>query len=88
VYGQGHRWCENCGHAVRYGHPRCSGCGTGFGELMMLDLFMDRGYGGGGIEFDPLDGQFGFEIPGTDIVVEQDGQIGVDPFDSGFDFPV
>lgn len=87
MYGQNHRYCPTCGHAVRYGHPQCSGCGTGFGDLMMLDLAMDQGMGGGGgIGFDPLDGQFAFDIPGTDLAIEPDGQVDMDV--DGIDFPV
>lgn len=85
--GQGHRYCPTCGHAVRSGHPQCSGCGTGFGELMLLDMALDQGYGnGGGIGFDPLDGQFAFDIPGTDLAVEPDGQVDIDL--GGFDIPI
>jgi hypothetical protein len=87
MYGQNHRYCPACGHAVRYGHPQCSGCGTGFGDLMLLDLAMDQGMGGGGgIGFDPLDGQFAFDIPGTDLAIEPDGQVDMDV--DGIDFPV
>lgn len=52
----------------------------------MLDLAMDRGYGGGGIGFDPLDGQFAFDIPGTDLAIEPDGQVDIDL--GGIDIPV
>jgi hypothetical protein len=54
---------------------------------MMLDLAMDQGMGGGGgIGFDPLDGQFAFDIPGTDLAIEPDGQVDMDV--DGIDFPV
>jgi hypothetical protein len=53
---------------------------------MMLDLAMDQGTVGGGIGFDPLDGQFAFDIPGTDLAIEPDGQVDMDM--GGLDFPI
>jgi hypothetical protein len=86
MYGQGHAFCQDCGHAVRYGHPQCSGCGTGFGELMALDYAFDNGYAQqGGIGFDPLDGQFAFNM-GDGLAMETGGQLDVEtPFG---DYPV
>jgi hypothetical protein len=86
MYGQGHAFCRGCGHAVRYGHPQCTGCGTGFSELMALDYAFDSGYGQqGGIGFDPLDGQFAFNL-GDGLAVEAGGQLDVEtPFG---DYPV
>lgn len=86
MYGQNHRYCPSCGHAIRYGHPRCSGCGTAFEDLMLLDLAMDQGMCNSGIGFDPLDGQFAFDIPGTDLAIEPGGQVDIDL--GGFDVPV
>jgi hypothetical protein len=85
MYGLNHRYCQNCGHAVRYGRSGCGGCGTSFGDLMMLDMAMDQDMCGPSIGFDPMDGQmvineggFGFE-PGS-------GQVDIDF--GGIDFPI
>lgn len=87
MYGQGHRFCENCGHAVRSGRMGCGSCGTPWADLMMLDFAFDDGYAQrDGIGFDPLDGQFAFDIPGTDLAIEPDGQVDIDF--GGIDFPV
>jgi hypothetical protein len=87
VYGQNHAYCQECGHVVRYGHPQCSGCGTAFGELMALDYAFNNHYAQQGlVGFDPLDGQFAFNIPGTDLAVEPDGQLDIDI--GGFDVPI
>jgi hypothetical protein len=87
MYGMGHRYCPDCGHAVRTGHPQCSGCGTGFGELMMLDYALDNGYASrGGLGFDPLDGQFAFDLGGGLAYEPGTGDIDVEtPFG---DYPV
>lgn len=73
MYGQSHRYCQNCGHAVHSGYGRnCSGCGTSFGEMIMLDEAIDGGMwnqGGASIGFDPLDGQ----------MAVNDGPIGFEP---------
>jgi hypothetical protein len=84
MYGQNHRYCQACGHAVRYGHSGCSGCGSSFADLMILDEVIDGGTGG--IGFDPLDGQFAVGIPGTDLAIEPDGQMDLDI--GGFDIPL
>jgi hypothetical protein len=87
MYGLGHRYCQNCNHAVPSGYGRnCSGCGTGFGEMIMLDEAIDGGMwsqGGPSIGFDPFDGQMvineggiGFE-PGTGQMVINEGGIGI-----------
>jgi hypothetical protein len=90
MYGMGHRYCQNCNHAVHSGYgQQCSGCGMGFGEMIMLDEAIDGGMwnrGGPSIGFDPFDGQMvinegdgiGFE-PGT-------GQMDIDV--GGFDIPI
>jgi hypothetical protein len=85
MYGQGHRFCPTCGHAVRSTWGGCGTCGTPIGELMMLDMAMDQSMCGPSIGFDPMDGQFaindgpiGFE-PGT-------GQMDIDL--GGIDIPI
>jgi hypothetical protein len=64
MYGQGHFYCQGCGHAVRGNQLRCSGCGTLTGELIALDLARDQGLFGIGsdIGFDPMDGQFAIDL--------------------------
>jgi hypothetical protein len=53
---------------------------------MLLDEAMDQGLAGGGIGFDPFDGQVAFNIPGTDLAIEPDGQVDIDM--GGFDIPI
>lgn len=90
MYGQGHRYCQNCGHAIYAGYGRsCSGCGLSFGELMLLDDAMNQGMwatGGASVGFDVTDGDpvlntgSGF---GIDLVTDQpELNIG------GFDIPL
>jgi hypothetical protein len=86
MYGQNHRYCQGCGHVVRYGHPQCAGCGTGFAELMLLDDALSGAMVTQEVGFDPLDGQFAFDIPGTDLAIEPDGQLDVNM--GGIDIPV
>jgi hypothetical protein len=86
MYGQGHAYCEDCGHIVRRGHPRCTGCGTLFSDLMMADLAFDNGFAQrGSVGYDPLDGSFAFNIGGG-LAIEPDGQVDLDI--GGFDLPI
>jgi hypothetical protein len=86
-YGRGHRWCETCSHGVRSGYGGCSRCGTAFGELALMDDMLMGGMAPGGISFDPMDGQFAVDIPGTDLAVEPGtGQVDLDV--DGFDIPL
>jgi hypothetical protein len=89
VYGQNHRYCQNCGHAVYSGYGRqCPGCGLGFGEMIMLDEALDGGMwsqGGAGIGFDFADGEPVFNM-GDGFGIEPDGQADLDV--GGFDIPI
>jgi len=58
---------------------------------MLLDTAFDQGFAyRDQISFDPFDGNFAFNIPGTDLAVEPDGQLDVEtpwgdvPLDDGF----
>jgi hypothetical protein len=84
--GQGHRFCPNCGHAVYARRGGCGTCSTPLAELMMLDAAFDQGLAGSGIGFDPFDGEIAFDIPGTGLAIEPDGQI--DMNFGGFDIPL
>jgi hypothetical protein len=96
MYGQGHRWCPRCGHMVYGNRWGCGTCRTPLAQLMMYDAAWDGGYidqglfNSGSIGFDPWDGSVAFDIPGTDIAIEPDGQIDMDfggidvPLDDGF----
>jgi hypothetical protein len=88
VYGRNHRYCQNCNHAVHCGYGRpCSGCGLGFGEMMMLDEAIDGGMwnnSGPSIGFDFTDDEPVFNM-GDGLGIEPDGQVDVmTPFG---DFP-
>lgn len=86
MYGQGHLYCQGCGHAVRNGRQGCGSCGTPLGELMMLDLAIDQGYTSSGIGFDPLDGQFAVNL-GDGLAFEPGtGQVDIDF--GGIDIPL
>jgi hypothetical protein len=85
MYGQNHRYCPTCGHAVRSSWAGCGSCGTPLGDLMMLDIAMDRNMCGPSIGFDPMDGQFAVNLGGG-LAVEADGQVDMDV--DGIDFPV
>lgn len=85
--GQGHYYCEDCGHAVRRSAGGCASCGTPIADLIMLDLAFSRGLASPGIGFDPLDGQFAVNIPGTGLAYEPGtGQLDISI--GGFDIPV
>lgn len=88
--GQGHYWCQNCGHAVRSQYGGCRTCMTPLSDLVLFDEFAGGGgfdnWGGGGIGFDPVDDSIAFNIPGTDLAIEPDGQ--VDVGFGGMDFPI
>jgi hypothetical protein len=86
MYGQGHRYCQGCGHAVRAGRQGCGTCGQGLADLMLYDEAFDGGMFGGRIGFDPMDGQFAMDIPGTDLAIEPDGQVDLNL--GGFDIPL
>jgi hypothetical protein len=86
MYGHGHYYCQSCGHAVSAQYGGCRSCRTPLADLMMLDVAMDEGLCGDGVGFDPFDGEFAFNIPGTDLAVEPGGQIDIDM--GGMDFPV
>ena len=90
MYGQNHRYCPTCRHAVHVGYGRsCSGCGTSFGQLMMLDSAMDRGLwdqGGPSLGFDVTDGDPVVNM-GDGIGIDLDtGQVELDF--GGFDIPL
>ena len=86
MYGQNHRFCSTCGHAVYSGRQGCGSCGTPLADLMMLDVAIDDDIAGSGIGFDPMDGQFAVDIPGTDLAFEPGtGQVDID---LGFDIPL
>jgi hypothetical protein len=54
---------------------------------MLLDAAFDQGFAQqGGISFDPFDGDFAFDVPGTDLAIEPDGQVDIDF--GGIDFPI
>jgi hypothetical protein len=86
MYGQGHYYCRNCGHAVYARRGGCGSCSTPLADLMLLDAAFDQGYASPGIGFDPFDGQIAFDIPGTDLAIEPDGQLDIDL--GGFDIPL
>lgn len=86
MYGLNHRYCPTCGHAVRAGALGCGTCRTPMASLMMYDAAYDRGLIYDGIGFDPMDGQFAIDIPGTDLAIEPDGQIDLDL--GGIDIPL
>jgi hypothetical protein len=92
MLGQGHFYCQRCGHAVNARYGGCRTCRTPLADLMLFDAAMDMGYvdrglyNSGGIGFDPFDGDFAFNIPGTDIGVESDGQVDLDV--GGIDIPI
>lgn len=93
-YGQSHMYCRRCGHAVRVGALGCGSCMTPAAELFALDLALESAWiMPDEIGWDPLDGQFAVNIPGTDLAYEPatgevdiqtpfgDIPIDVDPFD-------
>lgn len=96
AYGRGHYFCRQCNHLVYGYRGGCGTCRTTLAELMLFDAAWDSGYinrgmyDGGGIGFDPFDGEIAFDIPGTDLAIEPDGQIDLDlggvdiPLDDGF----
>lgn len=87
MYGQGHRYCPSCGHAIHRNAGGCRSCGAGLADLMLFDEAYDQQGGfGGGIGFDPMDDQFAVNIPGTDLAIEADGQVDIDL--GGFDIPL
>lgn len=87
MQGQGHYYCRNCGHAVHARHGGCRTCRTPLADLMLLDAAFDQGFAQqGGISFDPFDGDFAFDVPGTDLAIEPDGQVDIDF--GGIDFPI
>lgn len=71
--GQGHYWCQNCGHGVYARFGGCRTCQTPLADLMMLDLAIDLGYASafGGILFDPYIGGFGFDPFGPAVIIEE-----------------
>lgn len=85
MYGQGHYYCRNCGHAVYASRGGCGSCSTPLASLMLLDAAMDQGYAGTGIGFDPFDGEPVFNL-GDGIGIEPDGQMDIDV--GGFDIPL
>lgn len=90
MYGQRHRFCQNCGHAVYSGYGQsCTGCGLGFAQMMMLDEAITGGLwsqGGPGLGFDWSDGQVVIEEPGGFGFEPGTGQVDIDtPFG---DFPI
>ena len=90
MYGQNHRYCPTCGHAVHSGYRRsCTGCGTPFGELMMLDMAMNQGIwdcGGPSIGFDMTDGDLVENFGGGFGIDLDTGQPEIDM--GGFDIPL
>lgn len=86
MYGMGHYYCRNCQHAVYARRGGCGSCMTPLAGLMLLDDAFDGGFASPGIGFDPFDGEIAFDIPGTDLAVEPDGQVDIDF--GGIDFPV
>jgi len=94
-YGQGNYYCSNCRHAVYARFGGCRTCRMPVSQLMLLDLAIDQGMIGdgfdGGISYDPFDGDFAFNIPGTNLAVEPSGQLDLDiggigiPLGSEFD---
>lgn len=89
MYGQNHRYCQQCGHAVHSGYGRsCTGCGTSFGQLLMLDEAIDTGMwnqGGPSLGFDVFDGEPVMNL-GDGFGIEPDGQVDLDV--GGFDIPL
>lgn len=83
---QGHYFCRGCGHAVYAQYGGCRTCQTPLAELMLLDEAVGGGFAGGQVGFDPFDGEFAFNIPGTDLAIEPDGQLDINV--GGFDFPI
>ena len=86
MYGQGHYYCQGCGHAVYARRGGCGSCGTPLASLMLLDAALDGGFASPGIGFDPFDGEIAFDIPGTPFAIEPDGQVDFDL--GGFDIPL
>ena len=97
MYGQGHYFCRNCNHLVYGYRGGCGTCNRSLAQLTFFDTAWDRGYvdrdtySSGGLGFDPFDGELVFNLPGTDIDIEPDGELdlnlgGIDvPMDGGFD---
>lgn len=85
MYGQGHYFCRNCGHAVYARRGGCGTCSTPLAELMMLDAAFDQGYAQQGIGFDPFDGEIAFNL-GDGFAIESDGQLDIEI--GGFDIPI
>lgn len=81
-----YRYCPGCHRRVHSRLSSCGGCGTSFAELMLWEEAMGGGLIDGNIGYDPIDGQFAFDIPGTDLAIESDGQIDLDL--GGFDIPL
>lgn len=86
MYGQGHYYCQGCGHAVYASRGGCGTCGTPLARLMLFDNAFDQGFTNPGIGFDPFDGEIAFDIPGTGLAIEPDGQLDADL--GGFDIPL
>lgn len=74
---QGHYFCQRCGHAVYARYGGCRSCQTPLADLMLLDEAVGGGFANGPVGFDPFDGQFAFNVPGTDLAIEPDGQLDV-----------
>jgi hypothetical protein len=85
-YGQGHYYCQVCGHAVNAQYGGCRTCQTPLTQLMLLDDAFGNGYAQPGIGFDPYDGNFAFNM-GNGLAIEPDGQLDVEVA-PGLDVPV
>src|SRR5580692_9154946 len=85
MFGQGHYYCQNCGHAVQSRYGGCRTCMTPLSELMLLDDAQNQGLAGGSIGFDPVDDSIAFNL-GDGLAIEPDGQLDIDV--GGFDIPI
>jgi hypothetical protein len=86
MFGQGHYYCQQCGHAIYARHGGCRTCMTPLADLMLYDDAQNQGmFGGGGIGFDPVDDSIAFNL-GDGLAIEPDGQMDIDV--GGFDIPI
>jgi hypothetical protein len=77
---QGNYWCQDCRHIVSPQFGGCRTCRTPLDRLVEYDVLYNQGFFedfDGPVSFDPFDGEFAFNIPGTDLAVEPDGEIDV-----------
>lgn len=84
--GNGHYFCRQCGQGVYARSGGCRNCGIPLAELMLFDDAYAGGMMNGPVSFDPFDDSIAFNIPGTDLAIEPDGQLDLNI--GGFDIPL